>query len=300
MHIASSLRVALLALLWGSGFLWIKISLRSLAPGQIVVTRLLLAALVLIVVLHLIGGRLPRNHITWLHLTVAATFGNVIPYLLFAIGLQQVDSAVGGMLNATTPLWTVIIALTASQHIRLSPIGIIGLVIGLAGTVLIFAPWNVESQFTSRGAIACLLGAFSYGISYAYIARFLARRGANALALPAGQLMAASGLSLLIVIPFNGLNVTAWRLDAIVSVTTLGVLGTGLAYVLNYRIIADDGPVAASSVIYLLPVVAVALGTLFLSEQPAAHSLLGSLIVLLGIAMIHHSVNRPLSASLER
>jgi drug/metabolite transporter (DMT)-like permease len=280
----SLVRVLTLALLWGSGFFWIKMSLRGFTPSQMLLARLALGAVALIVVLYSRGDRLPAGRRRWLHLGGAAVFGNVIPYLLFAVAERQVDSSVAGMLNATTPLWTLVIAFAAGQTPTLRARQLVGVALGLVGTVLIFAPWNAGTQFTSSGAVLCLAAALSYGISYVYIGRFLSEAGTSPLALSAGQLLAASVLALLTLPLFDGLRPPEWRADAITSLIILGVIGTGLAYVINYRIIHDDGPVAASLVLYLLPVVAVALGAAFLHEELTAHALLGVLVVIVGVA----------------
>ena len=295
----SLLRITILALLWGSGFLWTKLALRGLSPELVVIVRLILGAIVLAVTVRLVGGRLPAGRTTWFHLAVAAAFGNVIPYLLFSAGLQQVDSAVGGMLNTTTPMWTVLIAIAATRHHRPSATSLAGVTVGLAGAVIIFAPWNAGSQFTSAGALACLLGALSFAISYVYIARYLADRGMTPLALSAGQLAAAAALSLPLALPL-GAEAPIWRTDAVVSVLILGILGTGAAYVLNYRIITDDGPVAASAVVYLLPAVAIVLGALVLDERPALHALLGVAIVLAGVALTRSGRAEPSTGTEDR
>ena len=280
----SVLRVVLLALLWGSGFLWTKLALRGFTPEQVVLARLVLGALVLLAALRLFKQRLPRGKLTWFHLTLAAVTDNVIPYLLISAGLQHVDSAVGGMINATTPVWTVLIALVAGQARRLPAMAIGGVVVGLVGTSLIFAPWQLGSQFTSAGAVACLLGSFSYGVNFIYLARFLTNRGTGPIALSAGQLLVASALAVL-ALPFGGLSVPQWRADSVISLLILGILGTGVAYVVNYRIVTDDGAVAASAGIYLIPVVAITLGALVLDEQPTTHALLGVLVVLVGVTL---------------
>lgn len=289
----------MLALLWGSGYLWTKLALRGLGPELLVVIRLILAAMVLTIAVRLVGGRLPAGRTTWFHLANAAAFGNVIPYLLFSVGLQQVDSAVGGMLNATTPMWTALIAIAATRRHQPSVTSLIGIVVGLVGAVVIFAPWNAGSQFTSAGALACLLGAFSYAVGYVYIARYLADRGMTPLALSAGQLAVAAGLSLPLAL-LLGTEAPTWRTDAVLSMLVLGILGTGAAYVLNYRIIADDGPVAGSAVVYLLPVVAIALGALVLDERPALHALLGVAIVLAGVALTRRGRTEPSTGTGDR
>ena len=113
-------RLTLLALLWGSGFLWIAIALRGFSPVQIVLIRLTLGALVLVVIVYSRGLRLPASGLVWRHLTVAALFANAIPYTLFAIGEQHVTSSVAGVLNATTPLWTLVIAFATGHERRIS------------------------------------------------------------------------------------------------------------------------------------------------------------------------------------
>lgn len=294
---ASLARVATLALFWGSGFLWIKVALRGLSPTQILFVRLALGAAILVAILYARGERLPGDRRTWLHLTIAAVFGNVIPYLLFALAERDVDSSVAGMMNATTPLWTVVITALAGQGKRLSGGQVTGLMLGAVGTVLIFAPWNSGSQFTSWGALASLFAAFNYGVSFVYMGHFLAGRGVSSVALSAGQLLSASGIALLALPLFGGLTAPQWRADAVASVVILGVLGTGLAYALNYRIIADDGAVAASVVTYLLPVVAVVLGALVLDEALTAHAVIGVVVVIAGVAAARRKPRRQAAAA---
>src|SRR5690242_7076769 len=110
---SSLARLALLALLWGSGFLWIKLSLRGLTPTQIVLVRLALGALVLQPIALARGMRLPAGRAVWGHLFVAALVANAIPYTLFGVGEQTIGSNAAGVINATTPLWTVLIAFLA-------------------------------------------------------------------------------------------------------------------------------------------------------------------------------------------
>ena len=114
--------------------------------------------------------------------------------------------------------------------------------------------------------------------------RYLTNRGLPPLVLSTGQLIAAAGW-LLLATPFGGLNAPTWRLDALTALLVLGAIGTGVAYVLNYRIISDDGPVLASTVTYLLPVVAVVLGGLVLDEPITLQLAAGVAVVLAGVAL---------------
>jgi drug/metabolite transporter (DMT)-like permease len=286
MHRGSIARVAGLALLWGSGFLWIKLSLDGFAPIHIVLIRLSLGAVVLIALLYAVGDRLPTGLRTWAHLAVAALMANVLPYLLFAVGEQQVDSAVAGMLNATTPVWTVAIAFLVGLERRPTYKKVAGFALGLTGTTLIFSPWQGGSQYTSWGAVACLTAALCYAVSYVYMDRYLVRRGTSPLALSAAQLGAASVIAAVLVPIVGGLKMPSPSPTALVSVVILGVFGTGAAYVLNYRIITDDGASVASVVVYLLPIVAISLGAVVLGEAPTAAALLGTAVILAGVWLV--------------
>jgi drug/metabolite transporter (DMT)-like permease len=284
MRRASILRLMLLALLWGSNFLLIKVGIRGLSPVQLTLARLALGALVLVAFVTARREPLPRTAALWGHLAVAALVANVIPYFLFGWGEQRVASAVAGSLNATTPLFTLAIARATSTERRMGPARTLGLLVGFAGAVVALAPWRTGA-FTHLGAgqLACLLASASYGVSYVYMRRFLTGRGFPALALAASQLTAATVL-LALTAPITARQPVMLTAAVTVSVLALGLLGTGAAYVLNYRLIADEGPTAASTVTYLLPVVALTLGIVVLEEAVSWTLFAGTALVLLGIA----------------
>jgi len=280
----SLIRVATLALIWGSGFLWIKISLRGFTPVQLTWARLALGAAVLLVFLLARGTRLPSSRRLWLHLAGAALLGNAIPYLLFGIAEREVTSSLAGAINATTPLWTIAFALALRTERRVPPLRALGLLLGFAGALLILAPWEQVDSGQTLGALLCLAASASYGASYVYIGRYLKDTGLSSIVLSAGQLTAAT-LWLSLTLPVDGLSAPTWQFDAVAALLVLAVIGTGLAYVLNYRIIADDGAVLASTVTYLLPVVAVVLGAMVLGEALTFRMAAGVAIVLSGVAL---------------
>ena len=284
MHRSAVPKITLLALIWGSSFLWIKLALRGLSPVEVTLARLVLGAGVLFVVVAVRRQALPRGPAVWMHIVIAALFANAAPYLLFALGEQHVASSTAGMLNATTPLWTVVVALAVRHQKSVSLRQGTGLILGFGGALLIFAPWQSVSGFASAGAIACLAASASYGISYVYMDRYLARRGINAVALSACQLLAAAGL---LAIALGVTGAPAPRLDAtvVVSIAILGLLGTGIAYVLNYQIITSEGATIASTVTYLLPIVAIVLGVLVLGEQVTVPIIAGIALILVGVAL---------------
>jgi drug/metabolite transporter (DMT)-like permease len=275
--------MAALALLWGSGFLWIKLALdHGLSPAQITIARCVLGTAVLFLLARAAGQRLPRSRSTWGRLVVAALFCNAVPFALFAIGEQSVDSGVAGVLNATTPLWSLLIGVLLGTDRGLRPLRLTGLLLGFAGTVLIFAPWH-RSGLLTWGALALLAAAASYAVAFAYMARKLTS-GQAPLAYSAAQLLMATAWTTLSV-PVAGPVDT--DLIGLGAVTALGVLGTGVTFYLNYRLIADEGPVTAATVGYLLPVVSVALGAVVLDERVESRVLTGTAIVLTGIALTH-------------
>ncbi|WP_330267407.1 DMT family transporter [Streptomyces griseorubiginosus] len=275
--------MAVLALLWGSGFLWIKLALdHGLSPAQITIARCALGTAVLFLLARASGQRLPRSRATWGHLTVAALFCNAIPFALFAVGEQTVDSGVAGVLNATTPLWSLLLGVALGTDRALRPLRLTGLLAGFAGTVLIFAPWH-RSGLLTWGALALLAAAASYAVAFAYMARKLAS-GEAPLAYSAAQLLMATAWTTLSLPAAGPMNAD---LTALGAVTALGILGTGVTFYLNYRLIADEGPTTAATVGYLLPVVSVALGAMVLDERVGLRVLTGMAVVLTGIALTH-------------
>lgn len=276
--------MAALALIWGSGFLFIKLALRGFNPVQIVFARLLLGFVVLAPIALSRGLRFPRGWRTWTHLFVAALVANAIPYVLFGIGEETIGSNVAGVLNATTPLWTLLLAFLVGVDRSVTAWKAAGFGLGFLGVVVIFSPWESANEIASWGGLACLAAAASYAISYVYMGHFLTGRGISPLMLSTSQLGAATVL-LAVAMPIAGLEPPSWRTDAVVSLLVLGTLGTGAAYVLNYRIIQDEGPTAASVVTYLLPIVAVILGWLVLREAVTPAILAGVALVLIGVTL---------------
>ena len=276
--------MAALALLWGSSFLWIKLALQGFTAVQIVFVRLLLGFLVLTPMVLARGLRWPRDGRIWAHLFVVALVSNAVPFVLISVAEETIGSNVAGLLNATTPIWTLLVAFTAGVDRRVTLPKAAGLTLGFLGAVVLFSPWQAANEIASWGGLASLAAAACYGVGFVYAGRFLAGRGISPLVLSAAQLGAATVL-LAVAMPFAGLTAPTWRIDAMASLLILGALGTGLAYVINYRIIEEDGPTIASTVTYLVPVVAVLLGWLVLGEVVTVAMLAGITLILGGVAL---------------
>ena len=284
MNRASVSRIALLALIWGSAFLWIKLADRGFSPVEVTLARLAVGATVLFAVVLVRRDKVPRSLRLWAVIAVAALFANAAPYLLFALAEQTVSSSTAGIINATTPLWTVLLALAIRHQQSVTRWQAVGLAAGFAGAVLIFAPWQKTSELLSAGGLECMAASVSYAVSYIYMDRFLARRGISAIVLSACQLGAAA-VMLAIALAVSGVRTPEVTTQNIAALAVLGIIGTGFAYVLNYQIITSDGATAASMVTYLLPVVAIVLGVLVLSESITAAMIGGIALVLVGVAL---------------
>lgn len=291
----SLLRFGLLATLWGTSFLWIKIGLGLFSPVQIVVIRLALASAFLLVVCGVRGIRLPRDRTVWSRLVVATLFANAAPFTLFAFGERTVDSGLAGVLNATTPLWALGIGLATGHDRKLGWTKWVGLALGFAGTLLIFAPWE-SGATASWGALACLAAAASYGVGYAYVGRRLSKRPEPPTAMATAQMLVATGWMVL-ALPFGGLTPiqlgsASSLLTPVLAVLVLGLLGTGVAFMLNFRLITDEGGTMASTVGYLLPIVSVVVGAVALGESVSLRVIIGVAVVLAGVALSRRTAQR--------
>jgi drug/metabolite transporter (DMT)-like permease len=272
--------MGVLALLWGSGFLWIELALGGLSPVQVTVLRCVLGASVLLALAWWARQRLPRDRPTWRRLVIAAFFCNTLPFALFSIGQQTVDSGVAGVLNATTPLWSAVIGLALGE--RFTGLRLAGLGLGFCGVVVIFAPWQ-QHGLASWGALALLAAAASYAVAFAYMGRHLVDRG-DPLGMSAAQLLVATGLAAF-ALPAGGLDWSGVTTGSLMAVGVLGIVATGLTFHLNNRLIATEGATAAATVGYLLPVVSVTLGAVVLGEEVELRVLAGMAVVLAGVAL---------------
>lgn len=276
-------RLGVLALLWGSTFLWIKVALDALSPVQVTLIRCVLGASVLTVVCLRSGQRLPRGRTTWSHIVVAAFFCNALPFALFSIGERTADSGMAGVVNATTPLWSLLIGISIGTERGVRPVRLGGLLLGFAGTVLIFAPWQ-ETGSVGWATLAFLAAAASYAIGFAYMGRNLVGKGIPTISLSSAQLIAATALTAL-TLPAGGLTSVRVDVPALVAVVVLGIFATGVTFHLTYRIIADEGATNAATVGYLLPVVSVGLGVIALDETFSLRVAAGMVFVLIGVGM---------------
>ena len=278
----STARFLTLAALWGSSFTFIKMSLEGLTPGQVVLFRLALGALLLLFIAALRGVRLPSDGRTWGLVAVAALLGNVAPFLLLSYGEQTATAGVAGALVGATPLLTLGLAAAVIPTERLGRDVVLGLVVGFVGVLLVVAPWR-GFHTSVAGSLACLGAAVSYAAGFVFVRKYLSSLQIPPLSLAAGQTLAATGL-LVPLTPLLGWEAPDFTGRVVGAMLALGLLGSGVAYILYFRLIADLGASRASSVNYVVPVVAVLLGVLVLDEPVTWHLILGGALVLASMA----------------
>lgn len=274
-----------LGLVWGSSFLFIDLALLSFSPAGIVFLRGLLGAASLGLILVIRRDRLPAWGFHWVHIGVVALLLNAVPGFLFAVGQQSVPSSLAGIVNATTPLMTVLVVAVAFRDQKPSANQVLGILVGIAGIILVTDVIGEFEGATVLGVAILLVATLSYGIAMPYAKRHVANLPYSPYALAAAQV----GVSALITVPgalFSGILVHPLNASAVWGILGLGVLGTGIAYVWNYRNIELAGSVIASSVTYITPVVAVVLGLVFLRETLSLSQLLGGALVVVSALLI--------------
>jgi drug/metabolite transporter (DMT)-like permease len=298
-----------LAAIWGSSFLFIRLALDDgVPPFTIVLFRAALGGLLLTGLLVLSGGRLRLDLATWRRMAILGLTNIVIPYALISWGQQYIPSGMASILNATVPLFTFLLATVVlhDEAFTLARIG--GLLVGFAGVVLLALPSlgsamdDARSVLAVEGMLAVALAGISYAIAAVYTRRRLTGRPlvktadgslrpptAHEIALGSTlvSLVVVSALALVLERPAGGLIHLPATPAAWFGVLWLGLLGTGLAYLLFFRILERWGATRTTLVTYILPVVAITLGFVFLGERLRPIELVGGALVIGGVVIVN-------------
>lgn len=266
-----------LSVLWGGSYLFIGVAVKELPPLLIVLARVIIASSILVPLHLLLQGALPRDPRVWRNFAVMSLLNNIAPFTLFITGLQYIPSGLGSVINATTPLFAVAL-LTGFGYEPLVGRKIAGLLLGLAGVVVIKGAGLLETGAQSLGILLCLAAAFSYGAAALWARRYL--QGIPPLSLATCQLLCSSVLMIPIALAFTSPAVmlqasgVAWA-----SLLALAILSTALAYIVFFRILVRAGASAVTLVTMLLPVVAIFLGHVILNEVLHTREIAGALII---------------------
>ncbi|MFF4360770.1 DMT family transporter [Streptomyces sp. NPDC001604] len=278
------LRFGALSLIWGFSFLLIKVGTEAYAPFQVTLGRLVFGTAVLAAAMAVKRERLPRGARTWGHLAVAALLLNALPFSLFAYSELTIPSTLAGICNATSPLWGMALSLVALSEDRPTRVRVAGLGLGFLGVLTVLGAWQGFHGLDATGTAMALLASLSYPVGWIYVRRTLAGAGHSHLSMTGAQLLLAA-VQLGVVTPLFTSLPARFPLVPLIAVAALGVLGTGLAILIQYGLVAEIGPTTAQMVTYFIPVIATAAGVAVLGESLRWSTPVGAVIVLAGAAL---------------
>jgi drug/metabolite transporter (DMT)-like permease len=278
------LRFGALSLIWGFSFLFMKVGTEGFAPFQVTFGRLFFGTAVLVVTMVVKRERLPRGARTWGHLAVAALLLNALPFSLFAYSELTIPSTLAGICNATSPLWGMALSLVALSEDRPTRLRVAGLGLGFLGVLTVLGVWQGFHGLNATGMTMALLASLCYPVGWIYVRRTLAGSGNSALSLTGAQLGLATVQLAVVTALFTKLP-SHFAVLPLLAVAALGVLGTGLAFLAQYRLVEEVGPTTAQMTTYFVPVIATAAGVAVLGESLSWSTPVGALIVLAGAAL---------------
>jgi len=283
------LSYVLLGVTWGLSFLFIKQGLEFLTPLGVAFGRCSLGAITLIIIAKSKRVELPKDPKIWGHLLVVALLLNVFPGILFAFAETKVTSILAGIINAVTPLMTVLAILLIGRDEKPKGAQLIGLALGFMGVATVMGIWNGLGDNPIFYVSMLLLAVTCYGFSFPYSRRFVMPHKLEPIQMATVQLICAATV-LLPGYLYDGIAKDEFRPIPLISMLCLGVFGSGFAYIWNFEIIAAAGSAIASSVTFVTPVVAVVAGIIFLGEGITWYEPVGALIVLLGAAIAQERI----------
>jgi drug/metabolite transporter (DMT)-like permease len=281
----------LLGAIWSSSFMWIKIAVQEVGPITLVAFRVIFGLLFGIVVIWIQRTQLPRTFRTWLPLLILGITNIAVPFFLISWGELSIDSAVASILDATVPLFTILIAHFLLPDDKMTLPKVLGLIVGFAGIIVLMSKDLNASTSSLFGQLAVIVASLFYAISSVYARRVT--EDTPGILRSAGPLVSATVIMWLgtflfespIQIPQLGIT---W-----IALVFLGVIGSGVAFIMAYYLIHEIGPTRATMVTYLFPLGGVILGVTFLNEQLTWQVIVGAILIIasLVIANIRSKTN---------
>lgn len=280
----------LLTFMWGPSFLFIKLAIQDLPPMTVVLLRVSIAAAILMAILMYTGSSLPREISFWKRMGVMALFSSVLPFCLFCYAEQTIDSALAAVLNGTAPMFTAVLAQLFVATDTMNRQKATGVALSCAGLVLLFSPRLLQGiDGTALGMAAALTASICYAISHVYGKLYVS--GLKPYVGPTSQLLASS----LMLAPIAIYHDQVWALQmpsltAVGGVFGLAIFGSACAFILYYKLLAESGPTALSTVACFFPVVGMVLGYVFLDEELTMTGLAASAMILSGVVLVNEVV----------
>ena len=277
----------ILAILWGGSFFFMAIALRELSPLTAVAWRIGIGAALLAVLSLVVRQRLRLDMNILLSFMVMGALNNVVPFAMIGWALRDIPSGLAAILNATTPLFTVVVAHTATLDEKITLPRCIGLLIGFAGVVVMVGRGAlIDLNAPLSAQLMCLAAAFCYALAGVYGRRFR-RLGITPIQTAAGQLMASTLLIVPLAVAVDcPCDLHLPSLAVSLAILAVGALSTALAYVLYFRILSSAGATNLLLVTFLIPISAVGLGTIVLHEPVDINEIAGMALIGLGLASI--------------
>lgn len=276
-----------LGVMWGTSYAFIKLGVENgLTTFTLIAVRLAIGLVLLAAVVALAREPLPRSPRTYLHLIVMAAINIVIPFTLITWAEQSVDSAIAAILNGAVPLIVIVLAALTFDDEPITLNRLVGVLVGYVGVIVLVAPGLIGafsgSEFT--GEIALLGSTLAYAIGAVYARRNI--RGLRPMIPAVFQVAFAFVMVAVLAFAFENPLGISWNFDAVLAVLWLGLLGSGAAYLLNFRLLNRIGATATSQLAYLLPVVGIVTGAVMLGEQVDARVLGGTALILGGVTLV--------------
>ncbi|MBP1844950.1 drug/metabolite transporter (DMT)-like permease [Rhizobium petrolearium] len=291
--------ILLLGLIWGGSFFFARVAVLEVPPFTLVFLRLFLAALALHIYLHGRFGLYETLATHWRAFLVMGFVNNALPHTLIFFGQTEIGAGLASILNATTPIWTVLIANRWTTDEKLTTAKLAGCLTGLAGTAVLIGPSVTDAASAPLWALVLpVLAAVSYGVASTYGKRF---RSLPAPVSATGQLTAST----LIMLPVSLIADRPWMLPvpsahAVLAILALALLSTAFAYLLFFRILSMAGATNASLVTLVVPPSAILLGAFFLGERLGMTDLIGMLLIGLGLVLLDGRLLRDRSNQPEK
>ena len=284
-NVATAAFVAL-GLIWGSNFIFMKWASETLTAGQITLLRVVCGFLP-IFMFAVVTGALDRSHVRFPHHFLAmSVLATSVYYFAFAAGTALLASGIAGALSGAIPLFSFLTAAVLLRSERITALRLAGVLVGFGGVLLIARPWDTGGSVDMTGVLYMLLGSASVGVSFVYAKRFLSDLAIAPAALVTYQ-MGLAVLTLALLTDLDGITQIGDDPKALWAlVLGLGLLGTGVAYILYYFIVDQLGAITASSVTYIPPVVALAIGWLLVDEPIDALDGAALLLIIAGVLVL--------------
>ncbi|MBV8163297.1 MAG: DMT family transporter [Candidatus Eremiobacteraeota bacterium] len=289
-HMTSAdwLSLIVLSMFWGGSYFFFKILVAEVPVFTIVAVRVVGAALILVAIVYLRGGSLPSSPAIWGAFAVVGIFNNIVPFCLIIWSESQISSGLAAILNATTPVFSVLLSHFLVEHQRLNAHRIAGVLIGLAGVCVLMGPSALLGlNLKSIAQLACIVAALSYAWVAIYARRFKAL-GVSPLVTATGQVIMSGAIITPVALlasrfqPFHQAPSAA----VLASFAGLILLSTVFAYILYFKVLSSAGATNALLVTFLTPVSALLLGALVLGERLVTSDIVGTVLIFIGLAAI--------------